>query len=124
MPFLLLTNVLTLTCANQALNNIKESMLNEYLLFFQAALRDNEDPPDDFRQLSVIPTIQDIHTQGPVFLRRNKIDGKYNDPDHYLDVQFRLLREDFVRPLRDGIQKLLENVESANFKFLQVSKTG
>ena len=23
--------------------------------------------------------------------------------NHYLDVQFRLLREDFVRPLREGI---------------------
>lgn len=28
----------------------------------------------------------------------------------YLDTHFRLMREDFVRPLRDGIQFLLMNV--------------
>lgn len=33
--------------------------------------------------------------------------GSYLDVEHYLDVQFRLLREDFLRPLRDGIQLLM-----------------
>ena len=47
------------------------------------------------------------------FLRRNKIDGRYDDAEHYLDVQFRLLREDFVRPLREGIAHLLERIDSA-----------
>ena len=42
-----------------------------------------------------------------LFLRRNKIQGHYNNEEHYLDVQFRLLREDFLRPLRDGIQQLM-----------------
>lgn len=38
------------------------------------------------------------------FIRENLIAGKYvAGIDHYLDVQFRLLREDFVRPLRSGI---------------------
>ena len=50
---------------------------------------------------------------GRPFLRRNKIDGSYNDVEHYLDVQFRLLREDFVRPLREGIAQLLERLGSA-----------
>jgi hypothetical protein len=92
------------------------------LLISTAALRDNEAPPEDFRQLSVIPTIQDVHPQGAVFLRRNKIDGKYDNAEHYLDVQFRLLREDFVRPLRDGIQQLLERMGSAKMGPLQVCK--
>jgi len=50
---------------------------------------------------------------GRPFLRRNKIDGSYNDVEHYLDVQFRLLREDFVRPLREGIAQLLERLGSS-----------
>jgi len=29
-------------------------------------------------------------------------EGGYEDAEHYLDVQFRLLREDFIRPLRSG----------------------
>ena len=53
------------------------------------------------------------------FLRRNKTDGSYNDAEHYLDVQFRLLREDFVRPLREGIAKLLERIGSAKIGALQ-----
>lgn len=36
------------------------------------------------------------------------VDGKYvGGVDHYLDVQFRLLREDFIRPLREGIRDYL-----------------
>ena len=53
------------------------------------------------------------------FLRRNKTDGSYNDAEHYLDVQFRLLREDFVRPLREGIAKLLERIGSAKIGAFQ-----
>lgn len=64
-------------------------------------------PPEDFRQLSVIPTREDIFPQQRLFLRENKVIGRYDNKEHYLDVQFRLLREDFVRPLRDGIQQLV-----------------
>ncbi|XP_030831564.1 NFX1-type zinc finger-containing protein 1-like [Strongylocentrotus purpuratus] len=33
--------------------------------------------------------------------------GVYADADHYLDVQFRLLKEDFIFPLRNGISEYL-----------------
>lgn len=69
-------------------------------------------PPEDFRELSVFPSVDDLTMRGLPYLRRNVVVGPYNDVEHYLDVQFRLLREDFVRPLRDGIKeyekKLLE----------------
>ena len=64
-------------------------------------------PPEDFRELSVIPTHEDIITHQEPFLRENKIEGHYDNEEHYLDVQFRLLREDFIRPLRVGIQQLM-----------------
>uniref|UniRef100_A0A914QVF2 Ubiquitin conjugation factor E4 core domain-containing protein n=1 Tax=Panagrolaimus davidi TaxID=227884 RepID=A0A914QVF2_9BILA len=51
-------------------------------------------PPDDFRQLSLIPTEADMDINSIVYLRPAKIDGRYDSDEHYLDVQFRLLRED------------------------------
>ena len=86
---------------------------------FSAVLNDDEDPPDNFRRLSVVPTQEDILHEGRPFLRRNKIDGSYEDVEHYLDVQFRLLREDFVRPLRQGVAQLLERIGSLELGDIQ-----
>ena len=63
-----------------------------------------DEPPQNFRELSVIPQLLDLSVRP--FLRENITDRKFRDLDHYLDVQFRLLREDFVIPLRDGIKQL------------------
>ena len=65
-------------------------------------------PPQNFRELSVIPSAADLLCSRP-FLRKNFTDRRFNDLDHYLDVQFRLLREDFVMPLRDGIKQLTKD---------------
>ena len=69
---------------------------------------DNIPPPEDFREIPIFPVTDDVHTFDRVFLRPNKQKGKYNDLEHYLDVQFRLLREDFMGPLRAGIADYLE----------------
>lgn len=60
-------------------------------------------PDDDFRNISLFPTSEDILAEGPQFIRPNIIDAAYDSVDDYLDIQFRLLREDFVSPLREGI---------------------
>ncbi|CAH1277477.1 ZNFX1, partial [Branchiostoma lanceolatum] len=75
-----------------------------------------EAPPDDFRELTVIPTFKDIRTHKDPFLRPNIVRGRYPDVDTYLDVQFRLLREDFVRPLREGIAEFLDMRKSESGK--------
>ena len=62
------------------------------------------EPQENFRELSVIPQVQDLIARR--FLRENITDRRFKDLDHYLDVQFRLLREDLVKPLRDGIHQL------------------
>ncbi|XP_008190958.1 NFX1-type zinc finger-containing protein 1 isoform X1 [Tribolium castaneum] len=62
-----------------------------------------EEPPDDFHQISVYPNSLELLGGTRVFLRKNIVEGPYKDVHHYLDVQFRLLREDFVGPLRNGI---------------------
>ena len=42
-----------------------------------------------------------------VYLRPNIVNGAYRGIGHYTDVLFRLTREDFMRPLREGVQNYL-----------------
>ncbi|KAK0419941.1 hypothetical protein QR680_014419 [Steinernema hermaphroditum] len=60
-------------------------------------------PPEDFRTISVVPTKEDMLVIDKPYLRKNVTKGHYDDGDHYLDVQFRLLREDLLDPLRSGV---------------------
>ena len=70
------------------------------------------EPPQDFREVSVIPQAEDLKIHCKPFLRVNVVGGSYKDLEHYLDVQFRLLREDFILPLRQGIKQLQQEYDS------------
>ncbi|VVC44292.1 P-loop containing nucleoside triphosphate hydrolase [Cinara cedri] len=59
--------------------------------------------PEYYKNLSIYPTTTDI-TSKIVILSTNIINGIYENVEHYLDVQFRLLREDIIAPIREGIQ--------------------
>ncbi len=89
-------------------------------------------PPDDYRLLPIVPGVTEILSEQQTYLRKNIVDGVYEDPQQYLDVNthldfyhsisfqffkihFRLLREDFVGPLRDGIQQYRSGAEGKNF---------
>lgn len=75
---------------------------------------DNEDdPPDNFRELTIFPDTTDVQIESKPFLRRNKKTGGYENLEHYLDVQFRLLREDFIGPLREGIKEYIETMHAS-----------
>ncbi|GFU24715.1 NFX1-type zinc finger-containing protein 1 [Nephila pilipes] len=65
-----------------------------------------QEPPENYRSIPVLPTVDDIRSACS-FLRPNLVKGQYQNAEHYLDVQFRLLREDYVKPLRDGIAEYL-----------------
>ena len=67
-------------------------------------------PPNDFRDIPICPTNKEITSHERPFLRKNILKGRYEDAEHYLDVQFRLLREDFLEPLREGIHEIVYNV--------------
>lgn len=69
---------------------------------------DEEQPPDDFRKIPTVPSAAEIKCDEPPFLRANIVYGAYKDVDHYLDVQYRLLREDFICPLREGLRTFHE----------------
>ncbi|KAF7649472.1 hypothetical protein LDENG_00140980 [Lucifuga dentata] len=61
----------------------------------------------DFRTIPIYPTPEELHQEEKPFLRPNLTSRCYTNTHLYLDTHFRLLREDFVRPLREGIQQLL-----------------
>ena len=72
--------------------------------------KEEGEPPDDFHQIDIFPTVEDLNNSRP-FLRRNIVNGNFKNLDTYLDIQFRLLREDFVRPLREGIKEFKDTSE-------------
>lgn len=78
------------------------------------------EPPDDFRMLNVMPNREDLCVAQEPFLRPNKVKGSYKDVDAYLDVQFRLLREDFFCPLREGLVAYREHINSNSKKQVRV----
>lgn len=61
----------------------------------------------NFRTIPIYPTHEEFHADQRPFLRPNLTSQRYISTHIYLDTHFRLLREDFVRPLRDGIQQIL-----------------
>lgn len=106
--------------------NRKGNSLNEHIVELLAQLKDSMDnlaqmedetaknvvllePPENFRSISIYPDVFDILNNHEPFIRANVVEGKYvGGVDHYLDTQFRLLREDFVRPLRNGITEYVQ----------------
>lgn len=63
------------------------------------------EPSEHFSTVEILPSLSEVHSgDDAIYLRPNLVKGAYSNWDHYLDVQYRLLREDFVRPLRHGIQ--------------------
>ena len=75
---------------------------------------DHLDPPDRIIDISIAPTLEEINKEGKPFLRRNIIKGPFKDVKHYLDIHFRLLREDFMQPLRKGIAEFKNIIKEAN----------
>uniref|UniRef100_A0A3Q4GFY5 Zinc finger, NFX1-type containing 1 n=1 Tax=Neolamprologus brichardi TaxID=32507 RepID=A0A3Q4GFY5_NEOBR len=74
-----------------------------------AFLPSDDEDQQDFRTIPIYPTPQEFRQEHRPFLRPNITSQSYTNTHLYLDTHFRLLREDFVRPLREGIQQLLQN---------------
>ena len=71
---------------------------------------EDKQPPENFRNLPILPDDKDLQWDEKPFLRANKAKGKYDNLDVYLDIQFRLLREDYIQPLRQGIRQYKEGI--------------
>ncbi|XP_046388092.1 NFX1-type zinc finger-containing protein 1-like [Ischnura elegans] len=77
-------------------------------------------PGINFRELSVIPLPQDLSLKTEVNLCPAVIDGPYKSVEHYLDVQFNLMREDFLIPLREGIMNFIHHQSSESSKYKRI----
>ncbi|NXX41716.1 ZNFX1 protein, partial [Tricholaema leucomelas] len=75
-----------------------------------------EGPEEDYRTMSIYPTYDEVHHGKKPFLRPNIVSGRYESTKIYLDTHFRLLREDFVRPLREGIVELSRSFEDGAWR--------
>ncbi|NWI90883.1 ZNFX1 protein, partial [Pitta sordida] len=71
---------------------------------------------ENYRTMSIFPTHNEIHSDEKPFLRPNIVSGRYESTSIYLDTHFRLLREDFIRPLREGIKELLQSFEDRGLR--------
>ena len=74
-----------------------------------------------YKNLPIIPTWTEISSSKiPLHLRANISKGSYEDWSHYFDIQFRLLREDFVAPLRKGVQNYFKGVRGRQLSDVRV----
>ncbi|XP_051269576.1 NFX1-type zinc finger-containing protein 1 [Dicentrarchus labrax] len=80
-----------------------------YALLTPGVDNPGEEDQQDYRTIPIYPTHEELHQAARPFLRPNLTSQRYTNTHIYLDTHFRLLREDFVRPLREGIQQLLWN---------------
>ncbi|XP_059147745.1 NFX1-type zinc finger-containing protein 1-like [Physella acuta] len=73
---------------------------------------DNETPPDDYTDITIFPDTEEINTSIEPFLRANKTKGPYRDLQHYLDIHARLMKEDYVAPIREGLKEYRDAQEN------------
>lgn len=107
----------------QDINTIKEAAHTNSSKEYQKKLRRRQEitpedreklyqitPVDNFCETQIIPSKEELMSEEEPFLRPNLIYGKYPSTLTYLDVQFRLLKEDFLAPLRESVKEYLTNV--------------
>ncbi|CAH1406112.1 unnamed protein product, partial [Nezara viridula] len=85
------------------LNNIKELITN-----ISEKLKETN-TQFDVSNLSILPLPEDMNVVPE--LQPNIITGSYESPSHYLNIHFKLLKEDFVFNLRSGLQEYESNLK-------------
>ena len=75
----------------------------------------------EYREIPILPRWDELCVnKKPERLRKNIISESYSDWLHYYDVQFRLLREDFIAPLRNGVCDYLGGARGRKLKNIRV----
>ncbi|CAI2172161.1 19284_t:CDS:10 [Funneliformis geosporum] len=69
-----------------------------------------------FRAIPIIPTVKEILAPQPELgdIPINRIEEPYESINEYLETHYKLLREDCIRPLREGIRVFKANPEEKN----------
>ena len=70
----------------------------------------------EFMFIPILPEWEEIKEDKgiPPEVRPNKVDTPYKDWMEYYDIQFRLIREDFIAPLRRGVAAFLQGDKGKN----------
>lgn len=76
----------------------------------------NIEVPNDFTGISILPSIHELTSRKNVFVRPNIIDGAYKNVEHYLDVHFRLMREDLISTIRESLISYIKNPKRKTFE--------
>jgi len=74
----------------------------------------------EYKRLSILPGISEINEMIPPKLRANIVEGHYDSWEHYYDTQFKLLKEDFVAPLRRGVCGFREGLRGRDISDVRV----
>ena len=74
----------------------------------------------EYRRLPILPNASEINTNSLPTLYPNIVEGYYDSWEHYYDVQFRLLKEDFVAPLRRGVCGFREGLRGRDISDVRV----
>ncbi|KXJ79964.1 hypothetical protein RP20_CCG027365 [Aedes albopictus] len=72
-------------------------------------------PSSSVKNWSIYPTLEELKGPGAE-LKPNIVSGKFPSVDHYLEVHLNLLKEDFMIPLREGIEAYVTHNKSGSDK--------
>ena len=100
----------------------KSTVLRHKLAFAEGEkkIKSKKSPPENFRLMPLIPALSEIKSSRNLYLQANLKYGSFDNVEHYLDTHFRLLREDYVGSIREGLIEYLdiERINRLNFKNL------
>ena len=80
----------------------------------------SEEDYSEYKRLSILPGTSEINEMFPPKLRPNIVEGHYDSWEHYYDTQFKLLKEDFVAPLRRGVCGFREGLRGRDISDVRV----
>ena len=102
-------------------DEIKESAIEKRQAQSCTLVVEEEWDNEEFRKEPILPKWEEIcHSDPPSRLRANIITGSYTDWNHYYDIHFRLLREDFIAPLRRGVCDFMEGTRRHRLKDVKI----
>ena len=74
----------------------------------------------EYRSITILPSTIEINEMMPPKLHPNIVEGRYDTWEHYYDTQFKLLKEDFVAPLRRGVCGFREGLRGRDISDVRV----
>ena len=74
----------------------------------------------EYRNIPILPTTLEINEFLPPKLHPSIVEGSYESWEHYYNIQFKLLREDFVAPLRRGVCGYREGLRGLDISDIRV----